>query len=154
MDRILVVDDDRAIQKALKRLFESDGYKVEISGDGKSALEMFRTVAPAAVILDLRLPIVSGHEVCREIRRQSPTVPIVVLSGATDVLDKVILVELGADDYVIKPFSPRELLAASYDAMTERLQQNLRKLTTEELDAMKSALKALKRRRRTFELTK
>ncbi|PYX61869.1 MAG: hypothetical protein DMG74_22000 [Acidobacteria bacterium] len=80
-------------------------------GDGKSALEAFRTVAPTAIILDLRLPIVSGQDVCREIRRQSSTLPIVVLTAATDVLDKVMLLELGADDYVAKPFSPRELLA-------------------------------------------
>jgi two-component system, OmpR family, alkaline phosphatase synthesis response regulator PhoP len=111
MERILVVDDDRAIQKALKRLFETDGYKVEIRGDGNAALEAFRTVAPTAIILDLRLPIVSGREVCREIRRQTSAVPIVVLSAATDVLDKVTLFEMGADDYVTKPFSPRELLA-------------------------------------------
>ena len=111
MERILIVDDDRAVQKALKHLFESEGYEVETRGDGKSALEAFRTVAPTAIILDLRLPIVSGQDVCREIRRQLPTLPIVVLSAATDTLDKVMLLELGADDYVTKPFSPRELLA-------------------------------------------
>jgi DNA-binding response OmpR family regulator len=111
MDRILIVEDDRAVQKALKRLFESEGYRVEISGNGKSALEAFRVAAPTAIILDLRLPIVSGQDVCREIRRQTSTLPIVVLSAATDVLDKVMLLELGADDYVGKPFSPRELLA-------------------------------------------
>jgi DNA-binding response OmpR family regulator len=111
MERILIVDDDRAVQKALKRLFESEGYDTEISGDGKSALEAFRTSAPTAVILDLRLPVISGQDVCREIRQQSSALPIVVLSAATDVLNKVLLLELGADDYVTKPFSPRELLA-------------------------------------------
>jgi DNA-binding response OmpR family regulator len=100
VDRILVVDDDQAIQKALKRLFEAEGYEVEISGDGKSALDAFRAVAPTAIILDLRLPFVSGQDVCLEIRRQSSTLPIVVLSAATDVLDKVMLLELGADDHV------------------------------------------------------
>jgi two-component system, OmpR family, alkaline phosphatase synthesis response regulator PhoP len=111
MERILIVDDDQAIQKALKRLFEAEGYEVEISGDGKSALEAFRAVSPTAIILDLRLPFISGQDVCREIRRQSSTLPIVVLSASTDVLHKVMLLELGADDYVGKPFSPRELLA-------------------------------------------
>jgi len=111
MNRILVIDDDQAIQKALKRLFEAEGYEVEVSGDGKSALETVRAVAPTAIILDLRLPFLSGQDVCREIRRQSSTLPIIVLSAATDVLDKVILLELGADDYIGKPFSPRELLA-------------------------------------------
>ena len=111
MERILVVEDDRAVQKALKRLFESEGFAVEIASDGKSAVEVFRTVAPAAIVLDLRLPAMSGRDVCREIKQQSPALPIIVLSAASDVSDKVLLLELGADDYVTKPFSPRELLA-------------------------------------------
>jgi len=111
MERILVVEDDRAVQKALKRLFEAEGFSVEISGDGKSALEAYRAVAPAAVVLDLRLPAMSGRDVCRELKRQAPALPVIVLSAASDVSDKVLLLELGADDYVTKPFSPRELLA-------------------------------------------
>src|SRR5713101_3008793 len=111
MERILVVEDDRAVQKALKRLFEAEGFSVEISADGKSALEAFRSATPAAIVLDLRLPAMSGRDVCREIKQQAPALPIIVLSAATDVSDKVLLLELGADDYVTKPFSPRELLA-------------------------------------------
>ena len=111
MDRILVVEDDRAVQKALRRLFESEGLGVEISSDGRSALEAFRRAAPAAMVLDLRLPGMSGRDVCREVKQQAPAVPIIVLSAASDVSDKVLLLELGADDYVTKPFSPRELLA-------------------------------------------
>src|ERR1700724_1599128 len=111
MERILVVEDDHAVQKALRRLFETEGFEIEISADGKSALEAFRRMAPAAIVLDLRLPLVSGRDVCREIKQQSPAVPIIVLSAASDVSDKVLLLELGADDYVTKPFSPRELLA-------------------------------------------
>ena len=111
MERILVVEDDRAVQKALKRLFEAEGFAVEISGDGMSALEAYRAAAPAAVVLDLRLPAMSGRDVCREIKRQAPALPVIVLSAASDVSDKVLLLELGADDYVTKPFSPRELLA-------------------------------------------
>src|SRR5271166_4354357 len=111
MDRILVVEDDHAVQKALKRLFETEGFEIEISPDGKAGLEAFRRAAPAAIVLDLRLPLVSGRDVCREIKQQAPSVPIIVLSAASDVSDKVLLLELGADDYVTKPFSPRELLA-------------------------------------------
>lgn len=111
MERILVVEDDRAVQKALKRLFESEGFAVEISADGKSALEAYRAVTPAAIVLDLRLPAMSGRDVCREIKQQAPALPVIVLSAASDVSDKVLLLELGADDYVTKPFSPRELLA-------------------------------------------
>jgi len=110
-DRILVVEDDRAVQKALRRLFESEKFSVEICSDGKSAVEAFRRAAPAAIILDLRLPAMSGRDVCREIKQEAPTLPIIVLSAASDVSDKVLLLEIGADDYVTKPFSPRELLA-------------------------------------------
>src|SRR5271156_1726638 len=111
IERILGVEDDHAVQKALKRLFETEGFEIEISSDGKSALEAFRKTTPSAIVLDLRLPQMSGRDVCREIKQQSPAVPIIVLSAASDVSDKVLLLELGADDYVTKPFSPRELLA-------------------------------------------
>jgi DNA-binding response OmpR family regulator len=109
--RILVVEDDPAVQKALRRLFETEGYAVETQSDGKAALDSFQACAPAAVVLDLRLPKVSGRDVCKEIKSIAPALPIVVLSAASDVSDKVLLLELGADDYVTKPFSPRELLA-------------------------------------------
>ena len=74
-------------------------------------MEAFRSTVPAAIVLDLRLPGMSGIDVCREIKPQSPTVPIIVLSATAEIADKVRLLELGADDYVSKPFSPRELLA-------------------------------------------
>jgi DNA-binding response OmpR family regulator len=96
--RILVVEDDPAVQKALRRLFETEGYSVETQSDGRSALDSFQSSAPAAVVLDLRLPKVSGRDVCKEIKAMAPTVPIVVLSAASDVSDKVLLLELGADD--------------------------------------------------------
>ena len=121
MERILVVEDDRAVQRALRRLFETEGFAVEISSDGKSALEAFRTTAPAAIVLDLRLPAMSGRDVCREIKQQSPSLPIIVLSATSDVSDKVLLLELGADDYVTKPFSPRELLARVRAALRRNL---------------------------------
>jgi DNA-binding response OmpR family regulator len=111
MGRILVVEDDPSVQKALKRLFETEGYTVEVQGNGRSALESFQAVPPAVIILDLRLPKLSGSDLCKEVKAQAPTLPIVVLSATTDVSDKVLLLELGADDYVTKPFSPRELLA-------------------------------------------
>lgn len=109
--RILVVEDDPAVQKALKRLFEAEGYTVEIQANGQAALESFHAAAPAVIILDLRLPKLSGSDVCKAIKAEAPATPIVVLSATSDVSDKVLLLELGADDYVTKPFSPRELLA-------------------------------------------
>src|ERR1700685_119317 len=111
MGRILVVEDDPTVQKALRRVFETEGYTVEVQGNGKSALESFQAAPPAIIILDLRLPQLSGSDLCREVKALAPTLPIVVLSATSDVSDKVLLLELGADDYVTKPFSPRELLA-------------------------------------------
>ncbi|ABF43054.1 two component transcriptional regulator, winged helix family [Candidatus Koribacter versatilis Ellin345] len=111
MDRILVIEDDATVQKALRRTFESAGFEVVVAPDGATAVQTFQATSPRAVLLDLRLPGKSGQDICREIRGFSPNVPILVLSAASDVVDKVLLLELGADDYVTKPFSPRELLA-------------------------------------------
>jgi DNA-binding response OmpR family regulator len=111
MEKLLIIEDDRNLHKALRKLFESEGYSVEFATDGAAGLTAFQTAPPALIILDLRLPKMSGREVCREIRKTSPSVPIIVLSAMTDEVDKVLLLELGADDYVTKPFSPKELLA-------------------------------------------
>jgi DNA-binding response OmpR family regulator len=111
MERILVIEDDRAVQRALKRLFESEGYSVQCAYDGASGLETFRATPPSVVVLDLRLPGTSGRDVCRSMKERFPAIPVIVLSAAADVTDKVLLLELGADDYVTKPFSPRELVA-------------------------------------------
>jgi DNA-binding response OmpR family regulator len=109
--KILVVEDDRSVQKALKRIFESEDYLVEVTNDGKAGLDAFRSSPPSAVVLDLRLPGMAGNDVCREIKKEAPSLPVIILSAKADVMDKVLLLELGADDYVTKPFSPRELVA-------------------------------------------
>jgi len=111
MDRVLAIEDDPAVQRALRRTFETAGFDITVAADGTSAMDIFRSTTPRVVILDLRLPGRSGQDICREIKRQAPAVPILVLSAAGDVVDKVLMLELGADDYVTKPFSPRELLA-------------------------------------------
>lgn len=111
MSTILVIEDDPRIQKALHRQFTTEGYNVLIAGDGTEGLVVCKTLRPAAVVLDLMLPGISGREVCREIKAWSPTTPVIVLSAISEVADKVLLLELGADDYVTKPFSPRELMA-------------------------------------------
>src|SRR5215831_8040512 len=117
MEKILIIEDDRAVQKALKHLFVSNGYNVEIACDGKAGLESFATAPPSAVVLDLRLPGISGQDVCREMKKKALSLPVVVLSASADVVDKVLLLEIGADDYVTKPFSLRELLARVQAAM-------------------------------------
>ena len=116
-ERILVIEDDRGVQKALKRLFESEGFTVDVAGNGAAGLEMFRAARPAVVVLDLRLPGMPGQDICREIGQSAPSLPIIILSARADVMDKVLLLELGAHDYVTKPFSPRELLARVRTAM-------------------------------------
>ncbi len=120
VETILVIEDDQRVQKALRRLFEPEGYAVQERGDGRQGVDAARELSPAAVVLDLRLPGMNGHDVCREIKSQTPDVPIIILSATTDVVDKVSLLELGADDYVTKPFSPRELLARVRRAIRRR----------------------------------
>lgn len=122
-EKILVIEDDRAVQKALRRLFEGEGFTVEVAGNGAEGLEMFRAAAPSVLVLDLSLPGVPGQDICREINQVAPSLPIIILSARTEVMDKVLLLELGAHDYVTKPFSPRELLARVRTAMRRRATQ-------------------------------
>jgi DNA-binding response OmpR family regulator len=111
MSVILVIEDDPRIQRALQRQFTVEGYEVQVEGTGPSGLAACKKIRPAAVVLDLMLPGLSGREVCKEIKLWSPDIPVIVLSAVTEVADKVLLLETGADDYMTKPFSPRELLA-------------------------------------------
>ena len=117
METILVIEDSRPMQRTLQRLFEADALQVRIASDGEEGLESFRVSPPNVVVLDLKLPGVSGKELCRSLKTEAPSVPIVVLSANAEVDDKVLLLELGADDYVTKPFSPKELLARVRRAM-------------------------------------
>ena len=117
MDTVLIVEDSRAMQRTLQRLFESDGLAVRLASDGLAGLESFRKQIPAVVVLDLKLPHVPGKELCRAFKAHANSVPVVVVSANAEVEDKVLLLELGADDYVTKPFSPKELLARVRRAM-------------------------------------
>ena len=111
METILVIEDDPRIQKALERQFSAEGYTVHVSQDGDAGLAAVFDVRPNAVVLDLMLPGLSGREICKKIKTEMNQIPVIVLSAVSEVADKVLLLELGADDYVTKPFSPRELLA-------------------------------------------
>jgi two-component system, OmpR family, KDP operon response regulator KdpE len=109
--RILLVDDEPSIQRSVAQLLRSRGYDVEVAGTGSDALQHVTLYRPDLVVLDLGLPDISGVEVCQNIRVESETLPIVVLSAARAEADKVNALEMGADDYVTKPFGPDELVA-------------------------------------------
>jgi two-component system KDP operon response regulator KdpE len=121
--RVLLVDDEPAIRRFLRLSFDAEGYQVEEAGDGKAALDMLRTKAPDLLILDLGLPDLDGFEVIRQLRDFGSSIPIVVLSSRTDEKGKVQALDLGADDYVTKPFGIDELLARTRTALRHRLQQ-------------------------------
>ncbi len=108
--KILVVDDEPKLVRVVREYLEHDGYRVVSAGDGREALDRFRQERPDLVVLDLMLPELDGLEVCRRIRRDSG-VPIIMLTARAEEVDELIGLELGADDYVAKPFSPRTLLA-------------------------------------------
>lgn len=127
-ERILVVDDEPALQETLAYNLTRQGYRVETAGDGPKAIEIARQVHPDLIVLDVMLPGLDGFEVCR-ILRQEMNVPILMLTARDDEIDRVIGLEMGADDYLTKPFSMREFLA--------RVKAQLRRirLIREEIDA-------------------
>ena len=108
--KILIVDDDANIAELIGLYLNKECYDTQIAADGEEALELFTTYAPDLVLLDLMLPGIDGYQVCREIRTKSQT-PIIMLSAKGEVFDKVLGLELGADDYMEKPFDSKELVA-------------------------------------------
>lgn len=124
MSLILVIEDDPRIQRALHRQFTAEGYEVHIEGEGPAGLAAAKRLKPASVVLDLMLPGLSGRIVCKEIKEWSSDTPVIVLSAISEVADKVLLLETGADDYVTKPFSPRELLARVQAAIRRTTRKN------------------------------
>jgi len=125
---ILVIEDDLRMQKILRRIFTEERYAIAVAGDGQTGLNLFCGERPVAVVLDLILPNISGRELCQSFKTISNDTPIVVLSAITDVADKVLLLELGADDYVTKPFSPRELMARVQAAIRRRKKSTVQTL--------------------------
>lgn len=109
-EKILVVEDDPTLKETLAYNLNKQGYKVETAEDGKTAVDLARILNPDLVILDIMLPVLDGYEVCRILRKDS-NVPIIMLTARDDEIDRVLGLEIGADDYLTKPFSMRELLA-------------------------------------------
>jgi len=111
MARILIVEDEHEMAMGLKDNFEFDGHHVSIAEDGEKGLQMALHDAPQLIILDVMLPKKSGFDVCKELRQKGMRTPIIMLTARGQEIDKVLGLELGADDYITKPFSVRELLA-------------------------------------------
>lgn len=124
MTTILVVDDEPNIVELAKLYLEQEGYRVERVGNGSDALLKLNSAKPSLIVLDLMLPDIDGFEVCRQIRKKSD-VPILMLTARKEDVDKIVGLELGADDYLTKPFNPRELVAR-VKAILRRYQSGLR----------------------------
>ncbi|SUY42659.1 response regulator transcription factor [Clostridium perfringens] len=110
LGKILIVDDDENICEVIKMYLETTGYNVKVAHDGKAAKEEFVNFSPNLVVLDMMLPGIDGMEVLKWIRKDS-NVPVIMLTAKGETFDKVLALEIGADDYVVKPFEPKELLA-------------------------------------------
>ena len=124
-NKILLVEDEPKVCELIKAYLVKDGDDVVIAGDGKTAVEKAQTYQPDLILLDLNLPELDGLEVCRQIRKQS-NVPIIMLTARDEEVDKVVGLEIGADDYVTKPFSPREL-SARVSAVLRRYREGFKK---------------------------
>lgn len=121
--KILIIEDDANIRELVGMYLQKESYRVVYASDGVKGLEVFKEEAPHLVILDLMLPHMDGWEVCRELKRISD-VPIIMLTAKGDTFDKVLGLKMGADDYIVKPFEPRELVAR-VDAVLRRAQPNV-----------------------------
>ena len=128
-NKILVVEDDATLLEVLKYNLNKEGYNVVGATDGSTAIEVARTEKPELIVLDIMLPELNGYEVCRILRKEM-TVPILMLTAKTDEVDKVVGLELGADDYLTKPFSMRELIAR-IRAMLRRIEMMGSEITTQ-----------------------
>ena len=122
LGKILVVDDDKNICELLRLYLEKEGYNVILSHDGSEAVVKFNALSPDLILLDVMLPGLDGWQVCREIRKKS-NVPIIMLTAKGETFDKVLGLELGADDYVVKPFDTKEIIAR-VKAVLRRIDQN------------------------------
>ena len=111
MQTVLVIDDDRSLRDTIGVMLENEGFRAVLAGDGTSGLHQALELKPGLILVDLRMPGLCGREVCRQLRASGMTTPLIVLSGVCGEMDKVDLLEIGADDYLVKPFGSRELLA-------------------------------------------
>jgi len=121
--KILIVDDAQQVRRVLRTALSAEGYEIFEAGTGEEALDSIRTSLPDAILLDVNMPGIGGIETCREIRRSLPEVAIVMLTVRNAERDKVLALDAGADDYVVKPFGMQELLARIRAALRRRIPQ-------------------------------
>jgi DNA-binding response OmpR family regulator len=126
MPLVLVIDDDDSLRDTIGLLLEQEGFKPLLEADGKSGYERALSVKPDLIVVDLRLPGMSGIEICKSLRLANIKTPIIVLSAVGEEVDKVLLLEIGADDYIVKPFGAREL-TARIRAILRRTQADIHK---------------------------
>jgi DNA-binding response OmpR family regulator len=140
-EKILVVEDEPSLQETLIYNLEKQGYNVEAAGDGRAAIEAARRIAPDLIVLDIMLPELDGFEVCKILRKEM-TVPILMLTARDNEIDRVVGLEVGADDYLTKPFSMRELMARVKAQLrrTGMLREEMAKLKSPEMDSPQEVL--------------
>ena len=133
--KILVVEDDHNISDLIRMYLEKEGFDVHTTFDGGSALELFRTVQPDMVLLDIMLPVLDGWAVCSKIRETSRT-PIIMITAKSEVFDRIQGLEMGADDYIVKPFEMKELIARINAVLrrTEIPEDTRKRLTFDKLE--------------------
>jgi len=124
MQTVLVIDDDRSLRDTIGVMLENEGFHPVLAADGDSGFHRALELKPELILVDLRMPGLSGQEVCRQLRASGMMTPLIVLSAVSEEMDKVQLLEIGADDYLVKPFGVRELLA--------RIRAVLRRSTAED----------------------
>lgn len=108
---LLIVEDDKNLQNYLKEILTESGYSIQALSDGTRVIQTIEKIRPSVILLDLGLPTIKGEAVCKEVKAEYPDIPIIVLTGKDSITDKVNAFEMGADDYITKPFAPQELLA-------------------------------------------
>jgi len=127
--KILIVEDDPGILLSLKDEFESQGYEVSAAEDGEKGFKMAKQQKPELIILDIMLPVIDGYEICKRLRMEGDTTPIIMLTVKDKEIDRVLGLELGADDYVTKPFSLLELMAR-VKSVLRRTEERTKDLTS------------------------
>jgi DNA-binding response OmpR family regulator len=142
MKKVLIVDDEENIRRLLEIYFNKSGFETYLAKDGRDALQKFDEIKPQLVVLDLMLPFISGEEVAQKIRKKS-SVPIIMLTAKAEEDDRIEGLEIGADDYVVKPFSPREVIARA-KAVLRRAFPDEKVIKIKDLEIMPKEMKVVK----------